>query len=386
MTPRRATLLFLLGLLLLAPPVATATAQLRICLTGGNVKVKKLYGEAFYQGAQLGLESRSNQTITVDLRQHYYDPMPLAPITAFKEMMQDLCGVIVGFDTTNDLMAVKSLADKSHPLIVSLYGRLNETLAAAPLLTSLQPPVVSFVNTLMHFMTHDKGHQFNNSLLITSVDSADLLAYRDAYASALTALGARVAQISLLESGFSAAALLAQYTPPYDSIFILTRSPIAAAAAAALYDYHHGENLPIFFGTLYFGTAAHPAFSELLDHRPLTAYFSRMETSDDPDPRFVAFAAEYRMKYHVEPMAISALAYDAVRYVLELASHIDTRTGQIVAVTGTELLAAVQDVQFSGITGVEFNRAFRPRHTKSFIIFIDEYGQYHATRQPGATP
>ncbi|MGI6549162.1 MAG: ABC transporter substrate-binding protein [Syntrophomonadales bacterium] len=74
-------------------------------------------------------------------------------------------------------------------------------------------------------------------------------------------------------------------------------------------------------------------------------YFTNHYSSQDTDPKIVAFVEAYRAKYNKEPDAFAALGYDAVQLLVQAIK--DANSADPAAIT--EALANIRD--FEGITG-----------------------------------
>ena len=74
-------------------------------------------------------------------------------------------------------------------------------------------------------------------------------------------------------------------------------------------------------------------------------YFTNHYSSQDKDPKIVAFVEAYKAKYNKEPDAFAALGYDAVQLLAQAIK--DANSAEPAAIT--EALAKIKD--FEGITG-----------------------------------
>jgi len=93
-------------------------------------------------------------------------------------------------------------------------------------------------------------------------------------------------------------------------------------------------------------------------------YFSNHYSKDDPNPVVQGFVAGYHKRYHEDPDALAALAYDAVRVVTEALE----RAGQVDRKALRDAIA--QTVDFDGVTGKITIDPQRNAHKSAAILTI----------------
>ncbi len=345
---------------------------LKICLTGTLVKVFPKYGAAFQNGAAMAIGD-SKEFIT---EQHYYDQNALAPVTAIKEMAKAGCHVALGFDFTNDLIAVRDIAREQQLFVLSMYGGMNDSFKEFPNIRTLQRPAAELVDHLFEFATDKLKLKWSHPLVVTNVDRESMIDYRDRLEVHLKKLGSKVEWVNSLERNFELKEIkeaLRRQQLKTDVVVLLTRSKNAALVADSLYEDLKGKT-PVILGTEFFGSASLPAFREMLKHKEVEAWAIKQNALDDPDKDYQKFIADYSKKFQSEPMVISVMVHDAVNIVKLAAAKLKLTEGDDLLAQRRKLNEALRTVKFKGLTGVEVKPGLDFSYHKSFVVKVDQGG------------
>jgi hypothetical protein len=359
-----------LGLWFLSSPLQAL--PLKLCLTGTLVKVFPKYGAAFQNGASMAIEG-SNEMVT---EQHYYDQNALAPVAAIKEMVKAGCHIALGFDFTNDLIAVRDFARDNQLFVLSMYGGLNESFKDYKNIRTLQRPAPELVDHLFKFSTEKLKHKWSHPLIVTNVDRESMIDYRDRFETLLKPMGSNIQWVNSLERNFDLKEIkeaISKQQSKTDVVVLLARSKNAAMVADYLYEEFKAKT-PLILGTEFFGSASLPAFREMLKHKEVEAYAIKQNALDDPDPNYQKFIADYSSKFKSDPMVISIMVHDAVNIVRLAASKLQFKPTDDITQQRIKLSEALNRVEFKGLTGVQVKAGLEFSYHKSFVVKVDQNG------------
>lgn len=351
--------------------------QFKICLTGTTVKINRAYGEAFFNGAYLATQDSTvpiSKKVVVE--KHYYDSAPLSAARITEEMIQKNCHFIVGYTNGVDLSLASRVLKDSPRVVFSLYGEIDSHRTYSPGMRTFQVSPETLMAKLFHHLDQKKV-SFKNAFIVTAVDRLSLVKYRDWSERELKKRRVQSTSVNILERNphYEKVVRMYEKAGKPDVLFLLTRAIIAAEIAERIKKKF--GTLPLVIGTKNFGSAQLPAFiHRMKNSEGVEGYFARSGVVDDPDPAYVAYRTHYVNTYGKEPMVISGMAYDAVKFALKvLTQHPEAID------SATSFLKAARRTSYQGMTGVEINRlSVRPK--RAFIIhMIDD--QYQTTQYKG---
>lgn len=344
---------------------------LKICLTGTLAKVFPAYGEGFWNGALMGVESAGGSPKTVLVEKHFYDQNPLAAAKAMDEMVTSGCHAVIGFDFTNDLMLIRDKAKASSMLVVSTYGASNAALDATESIRTLQVPPAQLITLLLDYTDKKLVKKLSSVLIVTTIDLDELKTFRDEAKVILDGRKVAVQFVSQVEATFNVnevkEAMKGLKQAP-DAVLLFTRSRPAAEIADAVYEFYPAGRRPLILGTKFFGTSTLPAFTNMLKHKDVESYFTHQTSNEDPDPSYQTFVKSYREKYKLEPMGLSALALDAVSFVLKSANKAKLDDKMDPPTARKNILLAAKETSFDGVTGVSVKPGLKFEYRKTFVV------------------
>ena len=138
------------SLILISTNVIANDKTLKICLTGSIEKAIPQYGEAFYNGAKLAVNERSeNNKKRVELIYSPHDTTPLAPVSKLNELRNSNCDAIVGFSTGNDLISIEESLKNNPIFTLSIYGDPQSRFDKTNYLRTMQPSSQELVDHLL---------------------------------------------------------------------------------------------------------------------------------------------------------------------------------------------------------------------------------------------
>ncbi|RDH43593.1 ABC transporter substrate-binding protein [Zooshikella ganghwensis] len=339
---------------------ASRSAPKKLCLTGTSVKTSPAYGEAFINGAKLGLmQEKDNRTA---LEVHFFNPSPLESIKATKKMISSDCDGIIGFDSANDIIPVRDLFEKHKIPLISLYTPIT-TEINKPYIFSMQRPIVDNVQHILNNL--NRQHTFNNILLITSIDKSRMRDYQKAFKAKLIANKQSFTDISITEINPTIENIIPLFEKEHkpDLVILLTRSSLSAKIVNYI-QQNYPKHQTTYIGTVSWGSSKFQPFFDRLKDKSITAYFTRQNTYFDPDPKFQSVIDQYRLTYRKEPMVISLLAYDAARIFNRYFIN-KTPSSQSNPFTG---------INYLGVTGVEFSTEGNLTYHKLFTMKVTPGG------------
>lgn len=373
--------IFLLGLFFCLSFVADSYAlkkpTVRICLAGGLLKVISSYGKAFINGATLATENLSSNNIQYEIKTYFYEPTPFSPHTAMKNMLAENCSVVLGFNTTNELLVIKELMESNKILVISMFGELNSDLEKLNNLITIQPPPEFLVEHLFQYLD-TKNQKFNNTLLITSVDKKSLIKSKEAYLNYLKTRSNNIDQIDIIERSLNLNKFKHDFSikgKDFDSIVILSRSIAAAKVTDSIRQKLIGKDLPLILSTEHLGSATVPFYYNNLKNKEVSVLFPRHSSLNDDEVSFKEYLNLYKAKYGKNPAIISGYAYDSVGFIIKIIKSLKPNIlSNYNLIPSSIVLDAARNINYKGITGVKIAEGLKVGYTKSFVIKVDKKG------------
>lgn len=339
---------------------AQAEVTEKVCLTGTTVKLFPKYGEAFYNGAKLAIDSSASNIV---LKKYYYDRTPLAAVDTYKKMANDGCRFVIGFSTGNDLVAINNIVQKLKIPVFSIYGDNSKIVKRNQYIRTLQPSEDYLLRPLFSKLKADIK-KIKKILVVTAIDREAMVNYKWAYQKKLNELNIETITVDMLEAKQNLKKIdkLIQRNFDFDALVLLTRSSLGAKIVNKLKQAKKLDG-KIILGTKYFGSSALPAFLNYLDDKKVKAYFSRHNCLCDKDLKYTRFISAYRKKYKKEPMVISSSSFDLLNYYIKSMSK-----------KGDSVFDKLDSTSYQGVSGVNILKNGKVEFTKSFQIRVSEDG------------
>lgn len=321
-----------------------------ICLTGRVVKNFPSYGLSFMNAAQLAVSKYKSNHLKIKL--FFYNNLPLAPILAYKEMINNNCDAIIGYEYLSDLLLIARSKYKAKiPIFTSYASTLGKNNLPKNIFI-FRPSYQYLARKMIHFLLK-KYSNFNHVLLVTEISRDSMSKYKQAYIEQFKESNVSYQSFDFLENEADVIDHLKRYigNKKYKYIFLL--SGAVAAIKIANFMNHKSH---IFIGTENYGSSSSESFYAGLHDKSIRSFFIRNIDFLSADRRLTRFYEMYEHTYHVKPLLLSAYTYDAVSIILNA-----LKKYQKISVSG------FLKESFYGASGVKIlnNKFYR---SKKFVI------------------
>ena len=355
----------ILNLILLLCSVSVCTEgiaqpQIKICITGRVVENLKSYGQSFINAAYLARDE-NKLADKIEIKKYFYNNSPLEPIHAYKQMLNDGCAAIIGFEYLSDLLLVVTEQQNNSdniPIFTSYASTTdNEQL---PKNIFIFMPSYNFQAKKMLRYLQKRFTKIENVLLITEINREEMRKYKDVYSYELKKKKIKHDTFDFLENDNQILDKLNRFLNKnkYKYVFLLS----GAIASAKIADAINDNNIT-FIGTENFGSSVSQTFFMRLNNKIIHSYFLRNLDFLKPNPRLLKFERIYTQKFHEKPTILAAYTYDAMNILLK--SYI--RMGAV----NTHNIYLIN---YNGVTGAYLKDTKFNRSINSIILSVTKDG------------
>ena len=343
---------------ILISTVAYAQAKIKICLTGRIVENLKSYGQSFLNAAYLAKEE-NDPANKVTIKSYFYNNRPLAPMHIYKQMVNDSCSAIIGFEYLSDLLlALEEQKNDAIPIFSSYASTTNAD--QLPKNIFIFMPSYNFQADKMMRYLHSHYKNINNVLLITEINRNEMLKYKKVYSNILKKEHIQYSVFDFLENDSNIEEKLSKFLNErkYQYVFLLSGA-IASAKIANIMNNHS----TVFIGTENFGSSVNQTFFMRLNDKVIRSHFIRNLDFIKPDEALTKFEKIYIQKYHEKPTVLAAYTYDSMRIILKALDR-----------SGLVNTNSILHTNYTGITGAYIQNGQFNRSTNFIILSVNSNG------------
>ncbi len=296
---------------LIVSQTAYADSLTHICLTGKVETFLPNYKTAFLNAANLSL-IENPEIHNVNIKTYFFDNKPLSAIRTYDQMMRDHCNAIIGFEYLSDLLLIaKKQRNNNIPIFTSYASSLNADLIPSNIFIFM--PSYNYHAQKMLAFLHKKYKVLSNVLIVTEVDDAALIRYKNAYQSLLNQAKIPYNTFDFLGSDEKIESKIQKLTEHkhYHFVFVLA----SAVSSTKILNTMNDQNI-VFIGTEYFGSSINQSVFVRLNNKIVHAYVIRNIDLLKSNQKLKDFKKVYMQHYAVAPNPLAIYTYDAMNIIL----------------------------------------------------------------------